>query len=182
MRKLVRIFKNLLVLLAFLAFSGLFLLKEKSVGTVVFDGPFRAVDGDTLTFGREKLRLKGLDAPERRQQCGSGKGVWKCGERARLELQARLKSGAVCTAYGRDKYRRLLATCSVSGQDIGASLVREGFALGYGAYVGEEREAETARRGLWSGPFETPSDWRKAHRHLSTEPETESWLNRFWQW
>jgi endonuclease YncB( thermonuclease family) len=43
--------------------------------------------------------------------------------------------------------------------------VREGHAVDYyqGGYQAAEREARTARRGLWRGDFERPQDWRRRH-------------------
>jgi hypothetical protein len=49
-------------------------------------------------------------------------------------------------------------------------MVREGFALAFvrcsTAYVGEEADARKAQRGLWSGAFIAPWDWR--HRNRNT--------------
>jgi endonuclease YncB( thermonuclease family) len=49
----------------------------------------------------------------------------------------------------------------VAGQDVGAVMVRQGWALDYerysgGAYAAEQLEAEQAQRGLWSGSFVPP--------------------------
>jgi endonuclease YncB( thermonuclease family) len=57
-----------------------------------------------------------------------------------------------------------VATCSV-GQDIGAEMVRQGWALDYerfsdGRYAAQQLEAEQAERGLWSGSFIPPWEWR----------------------
>jgi endonuclease YncB( thermonuclease family) len=40
----------------------------------VFEGPARIVDGDTLYIGKDKVRLYGVDAPEKAQTCRNSKG------------------------------------------------------------------------------------------------------------
>jgi endonuclease YncB( thermonuclease family) len=61
-----------------------------------------------------------------------------------------------------------LAVCSAGNiSDVGEILVREGyavnFALDHGGYPAAEREAQSARRGLWQGEFESPRNWRRRH-------------------
>lgn len=133
----------------------------------------RAVDGDTLRAQHQgqdrRIRLAGIDAPELRQTCrdANGRG-WSCGAAARMRLSALVARGPVaCTPRGEDRYGRLLATCS-SGDvaDIGAALVRGGYAVNYGRYTSDyaaaEGEARAARRGVWQGAFDNPEDWRHA--------------------
>jgi Staphylococcal nuclease homologue len=64
----------------------------------------------------------------------------------------------------------MLAVCSVNGQDLNAWLVREGLALAYvrysRAYIAEEAVAREQRKGVWSGAFIAPWDWR--HRDRQT--------------
>lgn len=44
-------------------------------------------------------------------------------------------------------------------------MVRQGWALAYRRYskdyVGDENEAQAARRGMWAGEFEKPWEWRR---------------------
>ena len=61
-----------------------------------------------------------------------------------------------------------MATCRTApdsrGIDLGAELVRQGWAVATGdTYRVEEAEAEAKRRGLWQGGFVQPADWRRAH-------------------
>jgi endonuclease YncB( thermonuclease family) len=63
-----------------------------------------------------------------------------------------------CAEIDWDRYGRTVATCAVGSQDIGAELVRQGWALDFecysgGTYAAEQLEAEQAQRGLWSGSF-----------------------------
>jgi hypothetical protein len=76
-----------------------------------------------------------------------------------------------CTPTGSDKYGRTLALCRLTGDDLNAWIVREGWALAFTryskVYVAEEEQARRAQRGLWSGAFIAPWDWR--HRNCKTE-------------
>lgn len=135
-------------------------------------GETRVIDGDTLVIGGMMVRLKGIDAPEIRQLCRRGGAEWRCGLEAAERLRA-LADGAIlhCTRVGTDRNGRALAVCRTSGQaDIGARLVREGWAVSYDtSYLVEEREAREGGRGLWSSQFERPRDWRRAHRAVMDE-------------
>jgi endonuclease YncB( thermonuclease family) len=131
-----------------------------------FHGPLRAVDGDTLAAGRERLRLAGLDAPERAQTCGGNSGMrpWPCGEAARLRLAVLAGDPQLsCRAQGRDRYRRVLVVCRGEGgrgADIAAVLVGEGLAIASDDHYLEEAGARVAARGIWSGAFERPASSR----------------------
>lgn len=126
----------------------------------------RLVDGDSFFLGQDEVRLVGIDAPEGRQTCRRGPATWPCGEAARQEL-ARLIGGRPiqCQSHERDQHGRLLATCSVDGGDLNSAMVASGLAVAYGNYRREEAEARAAKRGLWSGEFEQPRDWRRANSH-----------------
>ncbi len=42
-------------------------------------GPARVVDGDTLEVAGERIRLYGIDAPEKDQTCSIDARAWACG-------------------------------------------------------------------------------------------------------
>jgi endonuclease YncB( thermonuclease family) len=136
--------------------------------------PFAAVlviDGNSLKTGSEDIRLIGIDAPELRQTCRNAQGRdWQCGRAAKTRLAELVSQGGVtCTPHGRDRYGRTLAVCAAGNvPDLGEALVREGYAVNYmggakGGYPDAEREAQSARKGLWQGEFERPYDWRRRH-------------------
>lgn len=126
-------------------------------------GRARIIDGDTLAIDGRTIRLAGMDAPELHQTCTLRGLPSACGEIAR-EALVRLSAGSLsCRISGVDRYHRSLGRCGAGGTDVGAALVRDGLAVGYGAYAGEERAARQAGRGLWAGTFERPAVWRKAH-------------------
>ncbi|MDQ0347953.1 thermonuclease family protein [Ancylobacter vacuolatus] len=128
-------------------------------------GAVRVADGDSLEISGERVRLEGIDAPELHQECGEGAKAWPCGMKARAALAALVAQGEVsCRPVDEDRYGRAVARCTVGGADIGAELVRQGWAMALGlAYRAEARAAKSAGAGIWAGPFETPAEWRARH-------------------
>jgi endonuclease YncB( thermonuclease family) len=135
-------------------------------------GLARVIDGDTIALGSRHVRLQGIDAPETDQVCLDAQGErWTCGIAARERLSAHIAGRAItCASQGEDRYGRTLATCSASGENLSAWMVREGWALAYvqysREYVADEAAARTQRRGMWAGAFIAPWDWR--HRNQRT--------------
>lgn len=86
------------------------------------------VDGDTVWFGRTKVRIENIDTPE----IGQAKCPYerKLGERARDRLLAILNAGTFRVIYsGRsDRFGRSLVRIAIKGQDVGDQLVAEGLA------------------------------------------------------
>jgi len=133
-------------------------------------------DGDTLRIGAVRIRLFGIDAPERRQTCDSGaKGSWNCGVAASERLAALIGYAVVtCAPRDRDRYGRLVAACRAGGVDLGERLVAEGLARAYTRfgddYARVEARAKTERVGLWHGPAAAPWDYRAERRAASVKP------------
>lgn len=150
-----------------------------------FVGIATASDGDSLRLSGDRIRLVGLDAPERDQVCWDAAGApWPCGKRAHTELARLLRLGpATCQPQGSDKYGRTLARCSVAGADLGGAMVRAGLALATDAYGSEERAARSDRIGLWQGRFVDPATWREDGP--SDDPGSgwiESLFGALWDW
>lgn len=124
-----------------------------------------AIDGDSLTVGGREVRLKGVDAPELGQYCQNRVGRdYACGVEAKRWLRTRLLRGAVnCRIEGKDRFGRLLGVCSLGPELINAQIVRDGMAVGFGAFAREEDEARTRQAGIWSGRFMPPAQWRLEH-------------------
>ena len=121
-------------------------------------------DGDSLTLGTERIRLRGIDAPEFDQTCRRNGADYPCGRRARESLSALVGGGAVsCSGWQRDKYDRLLAACTAGGRELNRSQVEAGWAIAYGGYEAEEDAARRKGAGLWAGSFDRPRDWREIH-------------------
>lgn len=122
------------------------------------------IDGDSLWVGREEVRLKGIDAPEWRQDCEKSGARWDCGEAARDELVRAIGDDEVtCAIVERDVYGRMLGRCRAGGRDLNAQMIASGMAVAYGEYWNEQAIARAERRGLWAGAFEEPREWRREH-------------------
>lgn len=127
----------------------------------------RVSDGDTLWVrpaeGKPvKVRLVGIDAPERCQ-------AW--GPQSRAALSARLLHQTVeLDVRARDDYQRLLATVQLRDENINAWLVSQGHAWSahyrksLGPYAAEEQRARSERRGLFAdSQAMNPREFRKTH-------------------
>lgn len=139
-------------------------------------------DGDTLTarcgepgaYQQVKVRLAGIDAPERRQAFGN---------RARQALadlchqqQARIAPRAT------DRYGRVVADVTCAGTDAGRHMVQGGWAWVFDRYAQQHQhlyplqaEARTQRRGLWvddgtAAPPVPPWQWRKDRAARAAAP------------
>ncbi len=132
-------------------------------------GTARVIDGDTLEIHGQRIRLHGIDAPESRQLCVIDGKRWQCGKDAANILADRIARRPVtCEDLGRDRYKRIIARCTVAGEDINACMVQQGLALAYRRYshdyIDEEADAQAARRGIWAGEFVKPWEWRRGKR------------------
>ena len=118
----------------------------------------RVYDGDTfearVRFGpgeviRTKVRLRGIDTPERDARCAEEAAMAETARRALADLLA--QGNVTVTQLGRDRYGRLLAAVSTRGTpDVSAALLRRGVAR---AYDGGPRPG-------WCG--KASRDWRGA--------------------
>ena len=134
-----------------------------------FSGRARVVDGDSLELAGHRVRLFGIDAPERSQDCRDAAGrTYACGREAQNALSAAIGGQSVSCAPVGESYNRDVAMCTANGRDLSEAMIRNGHALelrqhSRGRYTAAEQEARNARRGLWAGDFERPSHWRQEH-------------------
>ena len=134
-------------------------------------GRASVIDGDPLEIHDRRIRLWGVDAPEARQSCDAADGAaWACGRASANRLDQHLQDRTVaCYEQDTDRYGRMVARCTVDGEDVGGWLVRQGLAIRYARYAGnayraEEAQARAARTGLWAGRFTEPEQWRRERR------------------
>lgn len=131
-------------------------------------------DGDTVTlldssYRQRKVRLVGIDAPEKSQPFGT---------RSRQNL-ADLVFGklVVANCTKTDRYHRELCKIEVDGIDANLAQIEGGMAWHYKMYQKDqapadrklyaqaERDARQARRGLWIDRIpQAPWEYRKAKR------------------
>jgi endonuclease YncB( thermonuclease family) len=130
-------------------------------------------DGDTITLGATRIRLRGIDAPEYAQLCNRNGGDYACGKLARQALVTLIaKQPVSCEGSRLDRYGRLLGDCKAGGVDLNRRLVSDGWAVAYGDFEREEAAARIDRRGIWAGSFERPQDWRRQHQRTETANES----------
>jgi endonuclease YncB( thermonuclease family) len=138
-------------------------------GAAGLTGVASVIDGDTIEIHGQRIRLHGIDAPEASQLCMVGGKQWRCGAAAANRLADKVGRQQVsCEERDKDRYGRVVATCSAGGVDLNAWMVSEGLAVAYrqysSDYVGQEEAAKNSRRGVWATEFDMPWDWRKARR------------------
>lgn len=136
------------------------------------------IDGDSLTVRQQDkvltIRLTGIDAVEYRQDCARAADRWPCGRDARTALERLAGRGPLhCEVAAKDRYDRTLAACRTApypdGVDLGAEMVRQGWAVATSeTYMVEEAEAQARRRGVWQGDFMRPENWRATHERPAT--------------
>ena len=133
------------------------------VGRVV-----KVADGDTITVldaskTQHKIRLQGIDAPEKGQAFGKVSRQYLAGMVAGREVRVAWQK--------KDRYQRILGTVFVDGKEANLEMLKAGLAWHYKkydstpAYAQAESEARAAKRGLWQdkSPIE-PESFRKAKR------------------
>nr|DAS72126.1 MAG TPA: nuclease-like protein [Caudoviricetes sp.] len=146
-------------------FSQIIFLIIVVITTPLFAFPAKVVkisDGDTITIlqnkEQTKVRLYGIDAPEKKQDYG---------QRSKQFLASLIAGQAVeVEPKGKDRYKRTLGIVHFKGQDINAQMVLNGYAWAYvkysRIYVDQEKTARENKRGLWQSSNPTPPwEWRK---------------------
>lgn len=120
-------------------------------------------DGDTLTVLVDKvgvkIRLDGIDAPERAQPFGT---------RSREKLSELVFGKTVrVVTKGSDRYGRTIGVVFIDGENVNAKMIESGLAWHYKRYSTDaeldrlERDARREKRGLWSDPAPVePWNWR----------------------
>jgi endonuclease YncB( thermonuclease family) len=165
--------KNYPIAAAFLlAFVAQFSQAATLQGRVV-----SVADGDTITVlsadkRQYKIRLAGIDAPEKKQAFGS---------RAKETLSRLVFDQPVTVEYSkRDRYGRIVGRVEVDGRDVNLEPLREGSAWVYLQYIRElpktdqrlyldaEERARNDSLGLWQDRQpEPPWEWRRERRSHS---------------
>ena len=168
----IKIFLQINICLIFFSFVN---IDVKSEEIKVISGIAKVIDGDTIKINKKKIRLFGIDAPEKKQQCRRsslsisfltfGKD-YPCGQISADRLRKKINDKLVICKYSsKDRYKRFIAECFLNKTNINAWMVQTGHAVAYKKYskkfVAQEIFAKKEKLGLWSGTFEMPWNWRK---------------------
>ncbi|MER9874603.1 thermonuclease family protein [Mesorhizobium sp. M0195] len=134
------------------------------------EGAATVNDGDSITLGSERIRMRGIDAPEYSQICRKDGADYPCGKLARQSLVRLIAGKAVsCSGWQRDRYGRLLGDCKAGGKDLNRAQVEAGWAVAFGDFETEEAAARAGKAGIWGGTFDEPKNWRESHGHELVE-------------
>ena len=149
-----------LVLVVFLNLNTKIIASEISGFAVV-------TDGDTIKISNNKIRLHGIDAPEKKQNCTKNAKEYNCGIVATEALINKISKNVVkCLIQkNKDRYNRFIGVCFDDQENLNKWMVRNGYAIAYRRYskdyILDEEYAKKNKLGLWSGIFLDPEKWRK---------------------
>lgn len=133
------------------------------------------IDGDTVTVldsdkTQHKIRLYGIDAPERKQDFG---------QRSKQVLSSLVYESDVKVMYKeKDRYGRVIGKIYCKDLYVNAEMIRKGMAWHYKQYSKDqdladlEEKARSERLGVWSKKNPTPP-WEFRHPKKSAEKNVE---------
>ena len=144
----------------------------------IISGKAFVIDGDTIKINSKKIRLFGIDAPEKKQKCKkmflsisffSLNKNYNCGILSTDKLKKKIKDNIItCKTKGKDRYKRIIAECFKDKTNLNSWLVRNGYSVAYvkysKKYLAAQNLARKENKGIWKGVFEMPWDWRKKNK------------------
>ena len=158
---------------------------ESFVGKVV-----KVTDGDTITVLQSdgdtkasvKVRLSGIDTPEKAQAYGT---------KAKAALSSKVFGKTVTIRYSeKDRYGRTIGDVYLGGAWLNLQMVSEGWAWHYKQYSKDkqladaETKARASRKGLWADPNQPTPPWefrrgKRTSKAKAKAPESGGlyWLN-----
>jgi len=165
--------------LLFLLICGIFFIltyhdvKSSEISSV--SGYAKIIDGDTIKINSKKIRLHGIDAPEKKQTCKkpyltvgifSFTKSYSCGQVSTNKLIKKINNQIIkCKIKNVDRYNRLIGECYKRNENLNAWLVSNGYAVAYRKYskkyIPDEKDAKNNNLGIWQGKFEMPWIFRR---------------------
>ena len=148
-------------------------VRSENINKII--GFAKVVDGDTIKINSKKIRLYGIDAPEKKQKCKktyltisfmSFTKDYMCGEVSTEKLIKKInKQKLNCNILDVDRYKRLIGECFKRNINLNSWMVSNGYAVAYRKYskkyVSDEINAKNNKLGIWQGKFEMPWDYRR---------------------
>ena len=141
-------------------------LNGKIIASEIYGLPI-ITDGDTIKILNNRIRLHGIDAPEKNQKCTKNLKEYSCGTAATIALTKKINKNSVkCLVQEKkDRYNRYIGVCFSKNKNLNKWMVRNGYAIAYRRYskdyILDEKYAKINKLGLWSGIFKKPEKWRK---------------------
>ncbi len=128
-------------------------------------------DGDTITVldadkVQHRIRLEGIDAPEKKQAFGA---------KSKERMTEKVAGQEVVVQWTKkDQYGRILGDVQLGKRHINLEMVQDGLAWHYKQYskskelADAEDAARKAKKGLWADKMPTPPwEFRKAEREAA---------------
>ena len=148
-------------------------VKSSEISSV--SGYAKIIDGDTIKINSKKIRLHGIDAPEKKQTCKkpyliigifSFTKSYSCGQVSTDKLIKKINNQIIkCKIKNVDRYNRLIGECYKRNENLNSWLVSNGYAVAYRKYskkyIPYEKNAKYKKLGIWQGQFEMPWTFRK---------------------
>lgn len=161
-----RSMKNLLALAGI--GIGVFFTHAAGAQTITPQGGFTVSEGDTVKYGRQFIRMFGIEAPKKSQTCDDGK--WNPGPLSKQALVDFI-GGRPVTCYQVDydkQLNRAVARCYAGNDDLQEKMVLAGWAWALkqssDRYAEQEREAIAAKAGVHGHRCMPPWEWRARQR------------------
>jgi len=157
------------IILIFKIFFLIFFFNNIILYAKTIVGEAKVIDGDTIHINQNKIRLHGIDAPERNQICIIENKNWLCGKESTYELKRIINSQIVkCITKDIDKYKRYVAICYINDLNINQTMIRKGWAIAYRYYskdyIKDEDYARINKAGIWKSKFDEPYKFRKKNK------------------
>ncbi|MDC3060845.1 thermonuclease family protein [Candidatus Pelagibacter sp.] len=162
------------------SFFILFLFFNTVNAEIFIIGYANVSDADTIKISNYKIRLHGIDAPEKKQLCQKpyfNLGIFSlyedylCGEFATNKLKEFIDSEFIIECkvkVKKDFFGRHIGTCFKNNTNINQWLVENGYAVAFTKYskdyIKYEEIAKNNKSGIWSGKFLMPWEWRKKNK------------------
>ena len=133
------------------------------------------IDGDTIKINSKRIRLHGIDAPEKKQKCKKSYLIignfsftknYLCGQVSTNKLIKKINNQIIkCKIIDVDRYSRFIGECYKKNENLNSWLVSNGYAVAYRKYskkyISEEINAKNDKLGIWQGKFEMPWNFRR---------------------
>ena len=171
--------KAILLFIICLIFFFLTYQDVKSSEITSITGYAKVTDGDTIKIDTFKIRLDGIDAPEKKQLCKRPYLTimiftfyedYSCGQKSTKSLIRKINNQKVtCKISGVDYFKRLIGECYKRKTNLNSWMVSNGHAVAFRKYskkyVPQEILAKQEKKGIWQGKFVMPWDYRKSKKN-----------------